>query len=96
VISVPTFRKDFDIREDAILFRSLTNPAKPPPVAGRNPEEKLLFGKTKRHLSQVFYDLARRKECRLEERHMLISIPPEHSVARIIGYRTGRQAIGAV
>jgi hypothetical protein len=30
--------------------------------------KKLLFGKIKRHLGQVFHDLARRKECRIEER----------------------------
>src|SRR5438094_1949458 len=55
--------------------------------------KKLLFGKIKRHLGQVFHDLARRKECRIEEGHlmpdhvhMLISIPPKYSVAQIIGY----------
>jgi hypothetical protein len=31
--------------------------------------KKLLFGKIKRHLGQVFHDLARRKECRIEEGH---------------------------
>ena len=47
--------------------------------------KKLLFGKIKRHLGQVFHDLARRKECRIEEGHlmpdhvhMLISIPPKY------------------
>ena len=29
--------------------------------------KKLLFGKIKRHLGQVFHDLARRKECRIED-----------------------------
>ena len=55
--------------------------------------KKLLFGKIKRRLGQVFHDLARRKECRIEEGHlmadhvhMLISIPPKYSVAQIIGY----------
>ncbi len=54
--------------------------------------KKLLFGKIKRHLGQVFHDLARRKECRIEEGHlmpdhvhMLLSIPPKYSVAQIIG-----------
>ena len=28
--------------------------------------KKLLFGKIKLHLGQVFHDLARRKECRIE------------------------------
>jgi putative transposase len=42
--------------------------------------KKLLFGKIKRHLGQVFHDPARRKECRIEGHlmpdhvHMLISI----------------------
>src|SRR5438477_7367804 len=31
--------------------------------------KKLLFGKIKRQLGQVFHDLARRKECRIEEGH---------------------------
>ena len=56
--------------------------------------KKLLFGKIKRHLGQVFHDLARRKECRIEEGHLMpdhvhmsISIPPKYSVAQIIGYK---------
>jgi REP element-mobilizing transposase RayT len=59
--------------------------------------EKVLFGKIKRQLGQVFHDLARRKECRIEEGHlmpdhvhMLISIPPKYSVAQIIGYMKGK------
>jgi putative transposase len=62
--------------------------------------KKLLFGKIKRHLGHVFHDLARRKECRIEEGHlmpdhvhMLISIPPKYSVARIIGYMKGKSSI---
>ena len=60
----------------------------------------MLFGKIKRHLGQVFHDLARRKECRIEEGHlmpdhvhMLISIPPKYSVAQIIGYMKGKSSI---
>ena len=62
--------------------------------------KKLLFGMIKRHLGQVFHDLARRKECRIEEGHlmpdhvhMLISIPPKYSVAQIIGYMKGKSSI---
>jgi len=62
--------------------------------------KKLLFGKIKRHLGQMFHDLARRKECRIEEGHlmpdhvhMLISIPPKYSVAQIIGYMKGKSSI---
>src|SRR4030081_1802890 len=53
--------------------------------------KKVLFGKIKRQLGQVFHDLARRKECRIEEGHlmpdhvhMLISIPPKYSVVQIM------------
>jgi putative transposase len=44
--------------------------------------KKLLFGQIRRHLGTVFHELARRKECQIEEGHlmpdhvhMLISIP---------------------
>jgi putative transposase len=65
--------------------------------------KKLLFGNIKRHLGQVFHDLARRKECRIEKGHlmpdhvhMLISIPPKYSVAQIIGYmKKGRARYGS-
>lgn len=64
--------------------------------------KKLLFGKIKRHLGQVFHDLGRRKECRIEEGHlmpdhvhMLISIPPKYSVAQIIGYMKERVRYGS-
>jgi putative transposase len=60
--------------------------------------KKVLFGKIKRQLGQVFHDLARRKECQIEEGHlmpdhvhMLISIPPKYSVAQIIGYMKGKR-----
>jgi putative transposase len=36
--------------------------------------KKLLFGKIKRHLGQVFCDLRRRKECLIEEGHLM----PDH------------------
>ena len=55
--------------------------------------KKALFGQIRRHLGTVFHELARRKECKIEEGHlmpdhvhMLISIPPKYSVAEVIGY----------
>jgi putative transposase len=48
----------------------------------------------------VFRRLARQKECEIEEGHlmpdhvhMMISIPPKHSVAQVIGYIKGKSAI---
>ena len=54
--------------------------------------KKMLFGRIRRHLGTVFRELARRKECLIEEGHlmsdpvhMLISIPPKYSVAEVMG-----------
>jgi REP element-mobilizing transposase RayT len=63
-------------------------------VFGPKYSENILFAKISVH------DLACRKECRIEEEHlmpdhvgMLISIPPKYSVAQIIGYMRGRSSI---
>src|SRR5580704_19380078 len=62
--------------------------------------EKLLFGQIRRHLGTVFHELARRKECKIEEGHLLpdhvhilVSIPPKYSVAEVIGYLKGKSSI---
>ena len=54
--------------------------------------KKALFGQIRRHLGTVFRELAQRKECKIEEGHlmpdhvhMLISIPPKYSVGEVIG-----------
>ena len=51
-------------------------------------------------LGTVFHDLARRKECKIEEGklmpdhvHILISIPPKYSVAEVIGFLKGKSSI---
>ena len=61
--------------------------------------KKLLFGQIRR-LGTVFHELARRKECKIEEGHLmadhvhiLISIPPKYSVAEVIGYLKGKSSI---
>ena len=61
---------------------------------------KVLFGELRQELGKVFRVLARQKECEVEEGHllpdhvhMLISIPPKHSVAQIVGYIKGKSAI---
>src|SRR5262245_23903642 len=62
--------------------------------------KKLLFGQIRRHLGTVVHELARRKECKIEEGHLmpdhvhiLISIPPKYSVAEVIGYLKGKSSI---
>lgn len=61
---------------------------------------KSLFNELRKHLGLVFRSLAEQKECRIEEGHtqpdhvhMLISIPPKHSVAHVVGYIKGKSAI---
>jgi putative transposase len=58
------------------------------------------FGQIRQHLGTVFHELARRKECQIEEGHLmpdhvhiLISIPPKYSVAEVIGYLKGKSSI---
>ena len=62
--------------------------------------KKAVFGKIKKNLGAVFHDLARRRECRIEEGHlmtdhvhMLVSIPPKYSVAEAIGFIKGKGSI---
>src|SRR5512133_492976 len=61
---------------------------------------KALYEGLRRDLGEVFRDLARQRESRIEEGHlmpdhvhMLISIPPKYSVAQIIGYMKGKSSI---
>jgi putative transposase len=62
--------------------------------------KKVLFGQIRRELGRVIRELARQKECQVEEGHlmgdhvhMMISIPPKYSVAQVMGYIKGKTAI---
>jgi len=62
--------------------------------------KKVLFGQIRRELGTVIRELARQKECAVEEGHlmadhvhMMISIPPKYSVAQVMGYIKGKTAI---
>lgn len=55
---------------------------------------------TRKHLGEVFRQLAQRKECEILEGHlmpdhvhMLIAIPPKHAVSQVVGYMKGKSAI---
>lgn len=61
---------------------------------------KVFFGQLRRDLPEILKDLARRKECEIVEGHMmvdhvhvLISIPPKHAVAQVVGFIKGKSAI---
>ena len=61
---------------------------------------KVLYEKLRRHLGEVFHQLAKQKESRIEEGHlmsdhvhMMIAIPPKYAVSQVIGYIKGKSAI---
>ena len=62
--------------------------------------KKVLYGTIRRDLRDVLHRLAKQKECTIEEGHlmpdhvhMLIAIPPKHSVATIVGFLKGKSSI---
>lgn len=61
---------------------------------------KGIYGERRKALGQIFHELARQRECTIIEGHlmpdhvhMLIEIPPKHSVAKVIGFMKGKSAI---
>src|SRR3977135_4109871 len=61
---------------------------------------KTLYGELRRHLGEVFRQLAQQKESQIEEGHlmpghvpMMISIPPKYAVSQVIGFIKGKSAI---
>ena len=62
--------------------------------------KKKLFKELRKHLGEVFRDLASHKECEIVEGHLLIDhvhilieIPPKYAVSQIVGYIKGKSAI---
>ena len=87
----------------ADLFQSLSHSrwdCKYPVVFVPKRRGKVLFGKTRRHLGEIFHALARQKERQIldghlmpDHVHMCIAIPPQHPVASVIGFLKGKSAI---
>lgn len=62
--------------------------------------KKALYGQLRKHLGEVFHELARQRESKVLEGHlqpdhihMLISIPPKYAVSQVVGYMKGKSAI---
>jgi putative transposase len=62
--------------------------------------KKVLYGELRKHLGDVFRDLALQRESRILEGHlmgdhlhMLVSIPPKYAVSQVVGYLKGKSAI---
>ena len=61
---------------------------------------KKLYGELRKLLGEVFHGLARHRESKILEGHlmadlihMLIEIPPKYAVAQVVGYIKGKSAI---
>jgi putative transposase len=61
---------------------------------------KVMFGEIRKFLGPIFHELARQKECRIIEGHLMpdhvhmcIEIPLKYSVASVIGFIKGKSAI---
>ena len=59
-----------------------------------------MYAQLRQHLGEVLRGLAKRKESRIEEGHlmpdhvhMMIAIPPKYAVSQVIGYIKGKSAI---
>ena len=62
--------------------------------------KKQIYGPIRKHLGEIFHDLAKQKESKIEEGHlkndhvhMCISIPPKYAVSSVVGYIKGKSAI---
>ena len=61
---------------------------------------RTLYEQLREHLGGVFHELARQKESRVEEGHlmpdhvhMMLAIPPKYAVSQVVGYIKGKSAI---
>jgi putative transposase len=59
-----------------------------------------MYQELRQYLGKIFHDLARQKECRIEDGHlcadhvhMPISMPPKYSVSPVMGFIKGQSAI---
>jgi putative transposase len=59
-----------------------------------------VFGAVRRHLGELFHELASHKESKIVEGHLMpdhihmcISIPPKYAVSNVVGYIKGKSAI---
>lgn len=62
--------------------------------------KKVIFGKLRKHLGQLFHELAKQKGCEIVEGHLMpdhvhmcISIPPKYAVSDVVGFIKGKSAI---
>ena len=61
---------------------------------------KTIYDGLRKHLGEVFHQLAKQRESKVEEGHlmpdhvhMLLRIPPKYAVSQVVGYIKGKSAI---
>ena len=61
---------------------------------------KVMYGEIHTYLGDIFKDLAKQKECKIIEGHlmpdhlhMMILIPPKYAVSQVVGFIKGKSAI---
>jgi len=62
--------------------------------------KKIIYGQLKKYLGKILKELALQRESKIikghlmgDHVHVLISIPPKHSVSQVVGYIKGKSAI---
>jgi putative transposase len=62
--------------------------------------KKIIYGKLRHEIGELFRQLCRQKEielleghARVDHVHMLLSVPPRYSIAMTVGYLKGKSAI---
>ena len=62
--------------------------------------KKAIYGALRKHLGEIFRDLALQRECKVVEGHLMIdhvhmclSVPPKYSVSNVVGFIKGKSAI---
>ncbi len=61
---------------------------------------KEMFGQLRKHLGEIFHELAKQKGCEIVEGHLMadhvhmcLSIPPKYAVSNVVGFIKGKSAI---
>lgn len=62
--------------------------------------KKAIFGVIRKHLGEIFHELAKQKECEIVEGHLMpdhvhicLSVPPKYAVSNVVGFLKGKSAI---
>jgi putative transposase len=62
--------------------------------------KKAIYGALRKHLGEMFRELAQQRECKVVEGHLMIdhvhmclSVPPKYSISNVVGFIKGKSAI---